>query len=263
MEVSKESTYPHAQNLSRGLYVLRALNEAPGGDATAREISERTQLNRSTVKRILETLVTDGYVRPCGAGGSYGLMPEVCALSKGLADNSNLLELASPVLRDIATGDRWSMRLTTARHDRMVVRDTTHADSALANESTVGLRRGLPILLTAAGRAFLANCNDAERRQVIDSVMATATEQTPLARNPRLIELMVRRVLDDGYGSNDGDWGGGSVGAVALPIRSPAGRTVACISMLYPRSGMSRTTIEREYIPKLRSGVSQIEASLT
>ncbi len=260
MQASKETIYPHAQCLSRGLFVLRALNAATGGDATAREISEQTKLNRSTVKRILETLVTDGYVRPCSASGSYSLSPEVDALSRGLSGDSGLLEHASTVMRDIALATRWSMRITTVRADRMLVRDTTHAASALASEFTVGLRHGVPILLTAAGRAYLASCSDAERVRVVDAARASQTEQTPLARNPRLIELMVRRVADDGYSTNDGDWGGGRAGAVALPIRNPGGKTIACISMLYPRPGMNRSTLERECVPALRGGVARIEA---
>lgn len=262
MQATKEAIYPHSRNLSRGLYVLRVLNESPGGDATARDISEQTKLNRSTVKRILETLVTDGYVRPCASGATYRLLPEVAALSKGLTSEIRLLDRASPILREIAQSTHWSLRIATARNDEMVIRDTTHSDSDMAGETTVGLGRAIPMLLTASGRAYFASCSETERNHVVDSLRSSPTEQSQLARNPRLIEMLVRRVRDEGYGTNDGDWGGGSAGAIALPIKSSSNKTIACMSMLYPRPGTGRTVIETECLPLLRTAVSRIEVAL-
>ena len=55
--------YTPVQGLSRGLFLLHALNRAPQGWARIAELSAQTGLQRNTVRRLLETLQTEGYVR--------------------------------------------------------------------------------------------------------------------------------------------------------------------------------------------------------
>ena len=50
---------PAVNSLHRGLLILRAVNN---GHAQVREISAATKLPKSTIARMLETLVADGYV---------------------------------------------------------------------------------------------------------------------------------------------------------------------------------------------------------
>ncbi len=62
-EVLGSSTlYREVRGLSRGLAVLRALNAMPGGIGGVVELARVTGLHRTTVKRLLETLKTEGLV---------------------------------------------------------------------------------------------------------------------------------------------------------------------------------------------------------
>lgn len=262
MQISIDQTYRFAQNLSRGLCVLRALNEVDGNSATPREISERTSINRTTVKRILETLVLEGYVRFFSADGSYGLSASVKGLSKGYTEESRVLQAASPVINKITEATGLSLRITCPKMYGMAVRDTTHAHSSLSSEFTVGLRHSIPMLLTAAGRAYFSNCSMSDQARMVRGISVAGDNQSPLARNPRLVEQLVARVHDDGYAMNDGDWGERRLGAVAVPIRGRTGKVLASLSMIYPRGAVSRMNIEGEFIPTLFSGARSIEESL-
>jgi DNA-binding IclR family transcriptional regulator len=77
-----------------------------------------------------------------------------------------------------------------------------------------------------------------------------------------LQDELVRRVLDDGYAINDGDWGVRRLGAVGLPIRNREGRVQASICMLYTRRAVTQQLIENEFVPALRASVDCIEACL-
>lgn len=262
MSPSTDTTYRHVQGLSRGLSILRALNETDSGNATPRELSAKTKLNRTTVKRILETLAEEGYVRPCDYDGSYGLAPEVLLLSSGISQELNLLHHASPVMRQLGEETGWSLRISTPQNESMVIRDSNHPSSSLSFESWRGLRSSLPILLTAAGRAYFANSDAEERSRIVEGVRRMKCEQTALANNDRLVEQLTRRVLEDGYAINDGDWGERRLGAVALPIRARSGAVVASLSMLYTRQAVSMNDIDNEFLPALRRSVSCVEAHL-
>lgn len=261
MRQLNNSPYQPTQNLSRGLLVLRAMNEAPGGNATPRDVSEWTGLNRSTVKRLLETLVGERYLRPCGEDGSYALAPALIELSRGLTEEPQLVEYAGTVLSGLGESTGWSLRLTTPWNDRMMVRKSTHPRSRLSDTFSVGVRNSLPIMLTAAGRAFFASGDATHQRRLLAYIGDNPGEQTVLARDHRLVELLKQRVQDDGYGTNDGDWGERQIGAIAVPVRNADGRPLAAVSMIFPRSA-GKTTIEQEFLPALKASAAQIETRL-
>lgn len=256
-----DTTYCHVQGLSRGLYILRTLNDM-GQGATPRDISAITKINRSTVKRILESLVDDGYVLPCDEGGGYSLSPQVLGLSRGLTKDAWLLQCAGPVLKSISQDTGWSMRVTAPRDDAMVICESTHSRSKLASEATVGIRHHLPILLTAAGRAYFAQCDVKERGRILQRIRARKDEQSAVASNDRLVELLTRRVLDDGYALNDGEWGGRGTGAIAVPVRNHDGQPLASLSVVYSRGAFNRSAVISELFPELRRGADRVEAAL-
>lgn len=262
MELAIHTPYRHVQGLSRGLSILQALNDSGIGGATPRDISAATKINRTTVKRILETLVEDGYVLPCDGDGGYGLAPQVRSLSRGLSSEARVLQCACPVLKAMGDETGWSMRLTLLEDGAMIVRDSTHGRSRIAAEFTVGVRHRLPILLTAAGRAYFVQCEPTERQRILQLLRTRKDEQSALASNDRLIELLTRRVLDDGYGANDGDWGGRCTGALALPVCTREGRPLACLSVVYDRKSVGQSAPRDEFLPELRRGVARIEEAL-
>lgn len=262
MQQSIDTTYRHVQGLSRGLAILQALNDADSGEATPRELSQMTRLNRTTVKRILETLAEEGFVRSCDCDGRYGLSPKVLLLSRGAPEDARVLSCCAPVMRQLGQDTGWSLRITTPKKDSMVIRDSTHPRSNLSFESWGGLHHSLPMLLTAAGRAFFANSSAPDRERIVDEIRSHRDEQSALANNGKLVDQLTRRVLDDGYAINDGDWGERRLGAVALPIRGQDGRAVASISMLYTRRAVNRATIDDEFVPALRRSVASVESQL-
>lgn len=258
-----DATYRHIQGLNRGLQVLQALNQFDAGGAAPRELAELTGLNRTTVKRILETLVTEGFVRAADARGSYGLAPKVSSLSRGLTDEARLLHHAVPAARELGDATGWSLRISTPQDNAMLIRESTHRDSTLAFEWSGGVRSRIPILLTAAGRACFAGCDDTARQRIVERLRAQQDEQTCWARNDRLLEQLTRRTLDDGFGLNEGDWGERKLGAIGVAIRQPDGHAIGSLSMLYLRRAVSRPTLENEIFPALRRCVDSIEHRLS
>lgn len=262
MPNASASIYRHVQGLSRGLAILRVLNQSGPGGSSPRELGEATRLHRTTVKRLLETLVEQGYVRPSNSDGNYGLAPDVLALSRGLTEDIQVLCHAAPILKELAEHSGWSLRISTCDADCVVIRDSTHDTSALSFEPWGGLNRRLPMLLTAAGKAYFAFAGQTEQRRTVTALRERRDEQSTIARNDKLLEQLTRRVLDDGYALNDGDWADRRLGGVGVPIRSRDGRVLASMSMLYTRRPVTRQVIDNEFVPALRAGAGRIEALL-
>lgn len=73
--------------LSRGLDVLRALNLGVGGELSLADVAVPTGLHRTTVRRLLETLVTEGLVRRSASDDSFRLALGIRTLSEGFTDD--------------------------------------------------------------------------------------------------------------------------------------------------------------------------------
>ena len=138
--------------LHRGLPILRAIND---GHAQLREISAATKLPKSTIARMLETLVAGGYVAQDEKKG-YHVTARVLALSRGYNANEFLLKAAQPVLEGLRRHQIWPSDLAVFDQDAMVILDTGRDPGTLSLNRTVGSR--LPVLVTSLGRAFLGFC---------------------------------------------------------------------------------------------------------
>lgn len=263
MSISNDATYRHVQGLSRGLSILRALSCAENGNATTREISERTRLNRTTVKRILETLVTDGYVRYSEMHSCYSLASDVLHLSEGYTEEALLCQAASPVIRELFRKTQWSLTITTPSSATMLVRDSTHPASIISFEPSVVLRGRIPMLLTAAGRAFFAFSSQDGRSNILALIRSTSPEQASLAHDERLVGRLVESIRRDGFAINDGDWPKERrTAGIAIAVKNTNGNPVGCVSMVYMRPAANRDRVLNEYVPALMDSVSQIEAEM-
>ena len=257
------ANYTNVRGLARGLEVLRALNAMESGRATSQQISDLTGLHRTTVRRLLETLVEEGFVRRSASDDSFRLTLNVRLLSEGFTDDERISTIAPPVMGRLLQRVAWPSDLTTPDGDAMIIRETTHRFSQLSfHRSMVGRR--LPMLLTAAGRAYFAMCPDAERQDILELLRSGAggDEQQILASNDGLIRNLVRRVRTDGFGSNHGDWAAQhKIGAVAVAIILRE-RVLASLNVVYLSRAVTPAEAKRRYVPELQSAAREMVEAL-
>lgn len=261
MPAPRGGRYTPVQGLQRGLAILHAISAAPDGWATIAELSTRTGLHRTTVRRMLETLQGEGYVRRSASDDSYRLNQKVRQLSDGFTDDEWISEVANPVLGELLQNIVWPSDLCTLDGDCMLVRETTHRFSALSFHRAM-IRQRMPILFTAAGRAYLAWCSDEERRQILALLVAGNDEQANFARNRILINQMLAKVRQQGYATNDGEWSQqGKIGAIAMPLRH-RGKVLATINVVFLKKALSVGEAAKRYLPHLQAAIAKIEGRL-
>ncbi|WP_321788505.1 DNA-binding transcriptional regulator [Paraburkholderia sp. J94] len=254
--------YANVRGLARGLQVLRALNAMENGRATSQQLSEATGLHRTTVRRLLETLVEENLVRRSASDDSFRLTLNVRELSEGFTDDELIATVAPPIMAQMMQRIVWPSDLTTPDGDAMIVRETTHRFSPLSfHRSMVGRR--LPLLLTSAGRVYLAMCPEAEREDMLDLLRAGAggEQQQKLASDPGFIRNLVRQTRADGFGSNHGDWADQrKIGALAVAIEAH-GRVLASLNVIYLEQAMPPQEAVRRFVPELqRAAKEMVEA---
>ncbi len=249
--------YKEVRGLSRGLAVLRALNALPGGIGGVMELARVTGLHRTTVKRLLETLKTEGLVHHKDDGMSYALGFEVRRLSEGYVDADWIDRVAAPAMRDHLKSLSWPSDLATPDNGFMIVRESTHRSSLLSqHRAMIGLR--IPMLVSALGRAWLAWCTYEEREATLSLLRERKDSIGDMARDTALVKRIIRETRRRGYGFNRGEWlSEASVTAVAFPI-VVGGHAIGAINLILQGSLVSERDLAMRYVPLLRSLAQEI-----
>ncbi|VFS59728.1 YiaKLMNOPQRS operon repressor [Raoultella planticola] len=147
MRENRQADYKTVRGLSRGLLLLNLLNKFDGG-ATIGTLAEFSGLHRTTVRRLLETLQEEGYVRRSRSDDSFRLTLKIRQLSEGFRDEHWISALATPLLGELLREVLWPTDISTLDVDAMVVRETTHA----LQPPVVSSRDGRPSAPAAADR---------------------------------------------------------------------------------------------------------------
>ncbi len=256
---SDRSPYSAVRGLARGLQVLRALNRMQSGRASAQQLSQATGLHRTTVKRLLETLVTEGLVRRSPSDDSYRLTLQVRDLSEGFTDDEWISTVAAPLMGELMHSVIWPSDLATPDGGAMIIRETTHRFSPLSfHRSMVGRR--LPLLLTAAGRAYFARCPSGEREHLLTLLRSGqgGEIQAALANDPHYVRNLLRTFEACGYATNRGDWSEQStISAIAVAIEHD-NRVLGSLNVVYLTRALSAGQAVELFVPPLRHIATRI-----
>ena len=243
--------YKQVRGLTRGLEVLKALNRQPGGIASTTELARACALDRTTTKRLLETLRLQGFVRQGERDGQYYLTFEVRRLSEGFEDEAWVSQVASPLMQASVRELVWPCDLSTAEAGFMVVRESTHRWSVLSQHRAM-IGEKLPLLVTAAGRAYLAACDEVERESLLDLLRGRTDSWGELARDRAAVAEMLRDTQQRGYAYNDGEWiREADFAAIAWPVFAGA-RLLAAVNMVFPKSAVSAHDLATRFVPALQ-----------
>ena len=122
MRDDESAAYKTVRGLSRGLLLLKLLNKFDGG-ATPGLLAEFSGLHRTTVRRLLETLIEEGYVERSASDDRYVLTLKVRSLSEGFKDEERISMVSGPVLAQLLQQVRWPSDLCTPDGGSMLIRE--------------------------------------------------------------------------------------------------------------------------------------------
>ncbi|MEU2243636.1 IclR family transcriptional regulator C-terminal domain-containing protein [Streptomyces sp. NPDC018338] len=257
--------------LERGLAVLRAVAAGPGVRHRPGDLARGTGLARSTVDRVVTTLLRLGYVR--AEERDLLLAPRAAELGNAYLSSTGLPEAVGPHAEALA--DELDESVSVAVPDGDGVRFV--AQAARRRAMAISFRAGdvLPAERCAPGALFAADWGDAEwgawrERHLKDpldfgfpavpprtpSASASASDAVESAFHDR-----ARRSRDDGWAADDQLIEAGLI-AVALPVRDTAGAVVCAVSVVSHTSRHDIESLAGVALPPLRAAVAAMEAAL-
>jgi IclR family transcriptional regulator, mhp operon transcriptional activator len=254
-EDEHESTRP-IRALNRGLEVLAELNRLDR--AAINTLAAAVRLPRTTTYRILETLRLAGYVVRDPHDDCYRPTIMVRALSDGFDDQAMLAHIAKPHLAALGAQIVWPVAIATPSGATMMIRETTDRDSPLALEQySAGVR--VPMLSSAAGRAYLAFCAGAERDALLESLSRSSLPEDRLARSRIEVERLLNETRAQGFGMAQRARRVSEETSLAIPVRAKD-RILATVTVRYAATAVPLRTAVEQFLPKMREVARKIEA---
>ena len=248
-----DSTRP-IRALMRGLDALTVLNLHDG--ATVSEVAHEIRLPRTTVYRILETLCNSGFVYRDSTDERYRLTILVRGLSGGFDDEAWVNQIANPMIHGLCAEIVWPVSIATLSGTKMMLREATDHSTPLAIERySAGFQ--LPLLASAAGRVYLANCPPAQRDALIDILARSNKEEDRPARDrgELLRELAEIKSLGHAIATRTRRLADECTISVPVPLND---RTLAALTVRFIASAVPLKTGVERFLPKLRLCAAKI-----
>jgi len=240
-------------SLARGLTVIRAFAGRPPGGASIAELSLRTGIPRSAVRRCLHTLSRLGYVS--AEGRHYSLRPRVLSLGAAYATSSALSTAAQRFLDQVsgAVGESCSLSVLDEGEILYLIRSATSA-----RIMSVDLRPGsrLPAYCTSMGRVLLAHLAPAELRSYLQRTRLEPHTERTLTSREKLLQVLLA-VRRGGYAVVDQELELG-LRSIAVPVQDAAGRVVAAMNVSTQAARVNLREMERRFLGPLRSSAAEL-----
>ena len=255
-------TIAHADTIAglvKGLAVLESFDtERQRLNATL--AAQRAGLTRAAARRHLLTLAHLGYLE--SDGQFFWLSPRVLRLSGAYLASARLPRVIQPTLNRLAaaTSDVYSAAVLDGDDVVIVARSAGLAPSRqlLAYGRHLGAR--LPAHATSTGRVLLAALPRAERTAwLAGRELQRITAHTVTA--PRAFRALLAQVAEQDYcvAADEHELG---VHAVAVPVRTREGRTVAALNVVLAPGRLGNAALASEILPRLREAASEIRQLL-
>lgn len=241
---------PGASLVLRTVDVLGAFNDKHR-HRTLVELATATGLSSATALRIARQLVEAGALNRL-PDGSYAIGRLIWDLGLLAAEQSDVIEIASPYLHDIHVATRATVHFAVRDGARALCLARLGGHTSISVESRPGSR--FPLHATGVGKVLLSAAPEDVQRAVLSDL----ERFTPYTiTQPGVLVRQLQRSQRDGYATTVEEKVLGAC-AVAVPVRQGT-EVVAAIGVVVPRFGSNRARL----ISALTVGAQGLSRQLT
>ena len=247
--------YPPVESAVRVLEVLSAVSRLK--TASVSDLHKATGQNKSTIVRMLQTLIDTGYVVSDKLCGGYRTTSKVRDLVSGYDSSSRIIEAVRPRAIELTEKFNWLVCLGFFDGTGISKQLYTGSLSPWSHSSGV-IKRRPKLSVTAMGRAYLAFCPPDELEELLRELRRTS-EITEADEAP--LRETLDRTRSRGYAIRDPKTEPQRMTTIAMPIREH-GQVLAVISCSFFKSVINNSEIVLRAVPPLSEAITQIEGMI-
>jgi len=214
------------QSVKRALYILERLSNIKEGIG-ASELAREMGVNRSTVFRLMETLMDEGFVRQDEKTKRYHLTMKVFSLGNELLEHMNIVTQSRDILERLQQITGHTIHLAIRDMNEVVYIDKIISNSPIQMYSKIGRRA--PLYCTGLGKAILPCMSDKEIEEYLKSVKLIKHTPNTIADAENL-KKELEKIRTKGY-SLDLEEHESGIRCVGAPIFDYSNQVIGSISV--------------------------------
>src|ERR1700722_3556315 len=240
------------QSLGRAFGILEAVARHREGIGLA-DLSRLVGLHNSTAFHLAKTMVALGYIRQEKESKRYRIGRPLFALAASALDEIEMVNIATPVLEDLARQTGESSHFAVRMGDAIVVIARTSGPGAFQLTDRVGVVR--PAHCTALGKAILASLQPDQLMRLLKRTGLKPSTEKSITEVPVLLR-QIEEIRRSGIAHDDGEFNL-EVRCVAVPVTDFTGKVIGAIGISGPiwrlsnHAIKSRTKIVQEAAARL------------
>ncbi len=244
------------KSVSRALDIIALISMKKGGLGVT-EIANKMDINKSSVFRILSTLVQYGYVEQDEQSSRYKLGYKFLELSSKLLDSIDLREEANPFLKELEAETNEVIHLVVYDQGEVVYIEKLEGNEILRMHSKVGKRA--PMHCTSVGKAILAHLPHSIVLEIFERKgLPVHTDKTITNKEDFLQELVDVRKNGFALDLEENEYG---ITCIAVPIFDHKGNVIAAVSISGPSIRMNESRL-KQLQPRMIKLGNQVSARL-
>ena len=247
----------NVQSLERALTILNKLSEYPNGLQVTR-LAEQVGLTKSTVHRLLATLVNMNYVTKDEETDKYKIGLQILFLSRNLLNDNDVITVAKPHLEKLSLEVNETVHLCIENLGEIVYVDKIDSNQTVRMFSRIGSRA--PMYCTAVGKVLLSGMEQDKVESVISKTEFIAKTPTTITSKEELIEE-IQKIKKEGYALDNAE-NEESLRCIAAPIYDHNGKMIASFSISGPNNRVTMEMVNEILIEKMRHYSKAISRNL-
>ncbi|MFW6034725.1 MAG: IclR family transcriptional regulator [Halothermotrichaceae bacterium] len=228
------------------------------GNASLATLKNNVDIPKSTIYRILATLVDLGYIKQNSDTGEYELGLKFLNFSSVILQSLDLRETARPILKKLSAETNLTVNLVIMQKGEALYIETSESNSALRIFSLIGKRA--PLHATGVGKVLLAGLKWDEVEKIIQKKGLKQLTFNTITQ-PQELKTELEKIQKQGYAIDDEEC---EVGAkcIAAPVKNHLKDTIASISISAPLVKFSEEDVLEEYIGKVKKYAEELSELL-
>ncbi|WP_130859358.1 IclR family transcriptional regulator [Gracilibacillus phocaeensis] len=245
------------QSVERSLSILEYLADEPNGASIA-QLSAEMGLAKSTIHRLLQTLMVRGYIQQDEQTGYYQLGVQCLTLASHFLGQLDIRSVAKENLKQLSQDAEEVVHLCILDQDEAVYIDKVESKQTLRMYSQVGKRAMLHC--TGVGKALLIGYEASQWEQLAENKGFPKFTDTTITNLEQLKEE-IGNIQAQGYAIDEQEHEKG-IRCIAAPILDAEGKVVAAISIAGPIERMTKSRVQTDLVPVIRKQSQLISQKL-
>lgn len=225
------------KTLTKGLDILEQMSQLdhPAGVS---ELARSSNLTKSNVHRLLQSLKKLGYIRQCTTSTAYELTPKMWEIGSAYLSRTDIHTASFEDMHHLARTSGETIHLSILDHCDVIYIGKIDSHMPIQAYSQLGARA--PVHAVATGKVILAHLPPSNFDTVISDKLERYTDTTIATKRQLLAELDT--VRQNGYALNLGEWRTG-VNGIAAPIWNATHEVCAGIGITGPAERMDTSSL--------------------